>query len=79
MNHIVQTSPVELRDALARGEVVLIDVREPQEYAAERIPGALLYPLSTFDPQALPAFGGRNLFMQCAGGVSSMRAAEALA
>lgn len=79
MTPIAQTPPADLRDALARGEVVLIDVREPHEYAAERIPGALLYPLSTFDAGALPDFGGRPLVLQCAAGGRSMRAAQALA
>ena len=38
---------------LKEDAIVLIDVREPAEYAAERIHGALLFPLSTFDPHAL--------------------------
>ena len=79
MTTIVQTNPADLHDALARGEVLLIDVREPHEYAAERIPGALLYPLSTFDPTAVPSEPGRKIVLQCAGGVRSMRAAQALA
>jgi rhodanese-related sulfurtransferase len=79
MTTIVQTSPAELRAALASGEVVLIDVREPHEYGAERIPGALLYPLSTFDPKSVPVVPGKKLVMQCAGGVRSLRAAQALA
>jgi rhodanese-related sulfurtransferase len=33
---------------------VLIDVREPAEFEAERIEGAQLFPLSTFDPNMLP-------------------------
>jgi rhodanese-related sulfurtransferase len=79
MTGIVQTSPAELRDGLAHGDVLLIDVREPAEYATERIPGALLYPLSTFDPKAIPAASGRTLVMHCGGGGRSMRAAQALA
>ena len=74
---ITQAPPADVHDALARGEVLLVDVREINEYAAERIPGALLYPLSTFDPKAIPV-AGRRLVMQCAGGVRSMRAAQAL-
>ena len=35
-------------------KILLIDVREPSEYASERIPGALLFPLSTFDAAGLP-------------------------
>jgi rhodanese-related sulfurtransferase len=79
VTQIVQIRPADLRDALARGEALLIDVREPGEFAAERIPGALLYPLSTFDPEAIPAVAGRKLVMHCGGGGRSMRAAQALA
>jgi rhodanese-related sulfurtransferase len=74
---ITQTSPAEVRDSLASGEILLVDVREANEYAFERIPGALLYPLSTFDPKAIPA-EGRKLVVQCAAGGRSMRAAQAL-
>lgn len=78
MPQIIQMSPAELRDALAKDEVLLVDVREVQEYAAERIPGAVLYPLSTFDPRALSA-QGRKLVMQCLRGGRSMQAAQRLA
>jgi rhodanese-related sulfurtransferase len=77
MTEITQATPAQLRDGLTSGEVLLVDVREPNEYAFERIHGALLYPLSTFDPKAIPG-SGRRLVVQCAGGVRSMRAAQAL-
>lgn len=78
MTTIVQTRPAELREALAQGEALLIDVREPHEFAVERIHGALLYPLSTFDPKAVPTASDRKLVLQCATGGRSMRAAQAL-
>ena len=77
MTEITQATPAQLRDALTSGEVLLVDVREPNEYAFERIHGALLYPLSTFDPKAFPS-GDCRVVVQCAGGVRSMRAAQAL-
>ena len=77
MSAITQAAPAAVRDALVSGEILLVDVREPNEYAFERIHGALLYPLSTFDPKSIPATG-RKLVVQCAGGVRSMRAAQAL-
>jgi rhodanese-related sulfurtransferase len=77
MTAITQASPADIRAALAGGDVLLVDVREPNEYAFERIHGALLYPLSTFDPRAIPG-GGRKVVVQCAGGVRSLRAAQAL-
>ena len=79
MSTIFQIAPVDVRTGLANGEVLLIDVREANEFAFERIPGALLYPLSTFDPRAIPAASGKKLVIQCAAGGRSMRAAQALA
>ena len=66
--------PDDVARLLAERSIVLIDVREPAEYAAERIPGALLFPFSTFDPQALPDFGGRKVVFHCASGVRSAKA-----
>lgn len=59
--------------------IVLVDVREPAEYAAERIPGALLYPMSSFDPMALPNTGGRKVVFHCGSGNRSARAVAACA
>ena len=40
---ITEISTADVRDALARGDdLVLIDIREPNEWAMGRIPGALL-------------------------------------
>lgn len=47
-------SPQQVKALLDDNKIVLIDVREPQEYMGERIAGALLFPLSTFDPAKLP-------------------------
>ena len=68
--------PTEVSRLLATGKVLLIDVREPAECAAERIQGALLYPLSTFDAKVLPADGTRRVVFHCAGGRRSLTAAE---
>lgn len=64
-------TPQQIHDALTRGEIVLIDVREPNEYAVERIHGAMLYPLSTFDPAALPDEIGKQVVLQCGSGKRS--------
>jgi rhodanese-related sulfurtransferase len=66
----------EVARLLSAGKLLLIDVREPAEYAAERIHGALLYPLSTFDAAALPADGARRLVFHCGSGKRSLTAAE---
>lgn len=64
-------SPQQIHEALERGEIMLVDVREPAEYAAERIHGAMLFPLSTFDPKALPDAIGKALIFHCGSGKRS--------
>ena len=66
-------SPAELGALLLAGTVVLVDVREPAEFAAEHISGAVLHPLSTFDVEKLPA---GNLVFQCGSGKRSLTAVE---
>ncbi len=67
-------TPAEVAQQLADRSIILIDVREPQEYAAERIHGALLFPLSTFDPAALPAPAPRQIVFHCGSGKRSATA-----
>jgi rhodanese-related sulfurtransferase len=60
------------------GEALIVDVREPYEYAQRHVPGAALLPLSVFDPEALPDPGARRLVLHCAVGVRCGHAAMAL-
>jgi len=68
--------PGEVALLLHAGKLLLIDVREPAEYEAERIAGALLYPLSTFDAATLPDDGPRRVVFHCGSGKRSLTAAE---
>jgi len=68
--------PAEVARLLRAGKLLLIDVREANEYGAERIAGALLYPLSTFDAAALPEDGTRRVVFHCGSGKRSLTAAE---
>ncbi len=70
--------PATLAAALKKRTAWLVDVREPAEYLNERIPGALLFPLSSLDVQALPKDDTRTLVFHCAGGKRSLQAAERL-
>lgn len=65
----------EVRDGLADGTLLLVDVREDREHAAGMIPGSVPMPLSRFDPSQLPEGAGRIAF-SCAAGVRSRQAAE---
>jgi rhodanese-related sulfurtransferase len=67
-------TPAQVKTALAAHQILLIDVREPAEFAAERIHGALNYPLSTFDPGALPEAGDKLVVLQCGSGKRSATA-----
>ena len=49
----------ELKKGLADGSIALVDVREPNEFAAGHIPGAIPLPLSRFDPAQLPRDPGQ--------------------
>jgi rhodanese-related sulfurtransferase len=65
-----EATPAQLLQWLRSGEAVLIDVREPDEFAREHIAGATLLPLSRFDPaQAISkAKPGQRIVMQCKSG-----------
>jgi rhodanese-related sulfurtransferase len=63
--------PAEVNALHTRGEVVLVDVREETEIAAERIAGAHAMPLSRFDPAALPE---GDVVLYCLGGKRSAMA-----
>jgi len=63
-----------IKEGLREGAFVLVDVREPHEFAAGHIPGAVSHPLSSFDPSALPE--GKRIVFSCAAGVRSARALE---
>jgi rhodanese-related sulfurtransferase len=59
---------------LAANEIVLVDVREPDETALERYPGAVIVPLSQFDPERIPDPQGRQVVFACRSGKRSVTA-----
>jgi rhodanese-related sulfurtransferase len=75
-NCVATLAPDEVARLLKAGKLLLIDVREPSEFDVERIPGALLFPLSSFDPAALPTDGSRRVVFHCGSGKRSLAAAE---
>jgi rhodanese-related sulfurtransferase len=69
-------APDEVARGLEAGEIVLVDVREPNETMLERIPGSVLVPLSTFDPDEIPDPEGRTVVFSCRSGNRSVKASE---
>jgi rhodanese-related sulfurtransferase len=71
-----EVTALELQAMLADGMVTLVDVREPGEFAAEHIRGAINKPLSSFDPAELTLSAGKAIVLQCAGGKRSGKALD---
>jgi rhodanese-related sulfurtransferase len=74
MANIVDLSFEDIEKGLADDTILLVDVREPHEFAAGHVPGSVSMPLSTFDPSNLPDAGDRRIVFSCAAGVRSLRA-----
>ena len=74
---ISEASVDELESALQAG-AVLIDVRQPNEYEAGHVPGAVLVPLASV-PETLDAFAPDGpTYVICKSGSRSYRACEFL-
>ncbi|HRD45084.1 MAG TPA: rhodanese-like domain-containing protein [Caulobacter sp.] len=73
---LTNMTPSQLDEALRAGDILLVDVREPAEFAVSRIHGAVNFPLSTFDPKALLAtVDPATVVLQCGSGKRSAMAA----
>ncbi|MEN9755070.1 MAG: hypothetical protein RLZ07_1452 [Pseudomonadota bacterium] len=65
----------DIRDGLSSGQILLVDVREPNEFEAGHIPGSLLVPLSQFSVADIPDAAGRRIVLSCRSGRRSLTAA----
>ena len=62
---------------ITEGRVLLVDVREPNEIAAEAYPDAVVVPLSSFDPKLIPNPAGKQVVFACRSGRRSVTASLA--
>jgi rhodanese-related sulfurtransferase len=77
MTNFNDMSLEELQAGIAEGSLMLVDVREAEEYAAGHIKGARFLPLSKFDPAKLPApQDGKKIVIYCRSGRRSVTAME---
>ncbi|EIE50773.1 sulfurtransferase [Salipiger aestuarii] len=67
----------EVAEAFSRDEIVLIDVRTPQEYMFEHIEGALLMPMAFFKASKLPGQTDKRIVFHCGSGARSEKVARA--
>jgi rhodanese-related sulfurtransferase len=70
-------TPQEVAQGVEDGRFMLVDVREPNEIAVERFPHAVLVPMSSFDPAAIPDPAGREVVFACRSGRRSATASLA--
>ena len=77
-DHMVHDLMAEdVSKGMAEGRYLLVDVREPNEVAAEAYPDAVVVPLSTFDPKAIPDPHGKEVVFACRSGKRSVTASLA--
>jgi rhodanese-related sulfurtransferase len=70
-------TPEEVSKGVADGCYLLVDVREPNEVAAESFPDAVVVALSSFDPKAIPDPQGKQVVFACRSGKRSVTASLA--
>lgn len=70
-------TPEEVAKGLTEGRMLLVDVRELNETAVERYPEAVIVPLSSFDPAAIPDPEGKQVVFACRSGKRSVTASVA--
>jgi rhodanese-related sulfurtransferase len=76
-NEVTNLTPEQVAEGLREGRVLLVDVREPNETAVERYPDAVIVPLSSFDPAAIPDPQGKRVVFACRSGRRSVTASLA--
>lgn len=70
-------TPEDVSKGMADGRYLLVDVREPNEVAVEAYPGAVVVPLSMFDPTDIPDPQGKTVVFACRSGKRSVTASLA--
>jgi rhodanese-related sulfurtransferase len=70
-------TPEDVSKGMAEGRYLLVDVREPNEVAVEAYPGAVVVPLSSFDPKGIPDPHGKQVVFACRSGKRSVTASLA--
>lgn len=76
-NRVEDLMPNDVAKGIADGKYLLVDVREPNEVAAESYPDSVVVPLSTFDVAAIPDPKGKQVVFACRSGKRSVTASLA--
>jgi rhodanese-related sulfurtransferase len=76
-HRVFDLTPEDVSRGMAEGRYLLVDVREANEVAVEAYPGAIVVPLSSFDPEAIPDPEGKQVVFACRSGKRSVTASLA--
>jgi rhodanese-related sulfurtransferase len=76
---LIFLKPAEAAERMAEGTAVLIDVREPDEFARRRIPGAVSRPLSKLKGEGPPLAPGKAVVFTCLSGARTVTHFDRLA
>jgi rhodanese-related sulfurtransferase len=76
-HQVEDLTPEDVAKGVADGRYLLVDVREPNEVAVEAYPGAVVVPLSGFDPRDIPDPQGKQVVFACRSGKRSVTASLA--
>jgi len=79
MTVLTPLAPKEAADRLAAGRAVLVDIREPDEFARRHIKGARSLPLSRFAEAPLAIEPGQAVVFTCRSGLRTEGACDRLA
>jgi rhodanese-related sulfurtransferase len=77
VSQVQDLTPAEVAEGINEGRYLLVDVREPNEVAAEAYPDAVVVPLSSFDPKQIPDPHGKQVVFACRSGKRSVTASLA--
>ena len=66
---LIPLKPAEVEERLMRRRAVLVDIREPDEFARSHVRGAISRPLSAFEAAHLKIEPGRDVVFTCRTGM----------
>ena len=71
---VLEVSTDDIQTGLSNGSLVVVDVREADEFTSGHIPGSVSMPLSSFDPVALTSFAPKRVVLSCRSGSRTLYA-----
>lgn len=73
-----EVTPQQLKEKMAKGDIVLLDVREADEVASCKIPKSIHIPLAEVSARLKELDPEKEIVVYCAAGVRSARASKIL-